>query len=60
MTEQDLEIQKLRRLLLHAIEDLMVAMADNPCRVCKYADADCEPGTCVPEWRGLEEMGNKE
>ena len=67
MTEQDLEIQKLRQevkrlryLFRMAVEDLKVALTDNPCRVCSYADADCVPGQCVPEWRCVELLRNKD
>ena len=66
MTEKDAEIQDLRRevkrlrhFLKKAIDDLLVAMSDNPCRVCKYADADCETSCCAPEWRGIEEWNTR-
>lgn len=63
MTEQDREIQELRRRLEKAESSLRSALSElvyvlnqrSLCEICKYADADCEPdnGSCVPQWRGL-------
>lgn len=56
MTEQDLEIQRLRSMLKAALKDLDYVLCEfEMCQICKYADSDCEPeaGNCVPKWRGL-------
>lgn len=56
MTEQDLEIQRLRAMLKAALKDLDYVLCQfEMCQICKYADGDCEPerGNCVPKWRGL-------
>ena len=63
MTEQDLEIQELRRelsalrsQLKRALKDLDYCLVQfEMCQICAYADADCDPdaGQCVPKWRGL-------
>lgn len=63
MTEQDLEIQNLRRenaemkkTLKAALKDLDYCLVQfEMCQICAYADADCDPdhGDCVPKWRGL-------
>ena len=63
MTEQDLEIQNLRRenaelkkMLKSALKDLDYCLCQfEMCQICAYADADCDPdvGQCVPKWRGL-------
>lgn len=63
MTEQDLELQNLRRenaelrgQLKRALKDLYYVLCQyEMCAICAYADADCEPerGNCVPKWRGL-------
>lgn len=63
MTEQDLEIQKLRqqnaelkKTLKAALKDLDYVLCQfEMCQICAYADADCDPdaGQCIPKWRGL-------
>ena len=63
MTEQDKEIQELRRKLDEISDTLRKALSDliyvlnqhSLCEICKYADAECMPerGDCVPTWRGL-------
>lgn len=63
MTEQDKEIQELRRnnaelkkMLKSALKDLDYVLCQyEMCAICAYADADCDPesGRCVPKWRGL-------
>ena len=63
MTEQDREIQELRRRLEKAERTLRSALSDlvyvlnqhSLCEICEYRDADCMPdsGSCVPQWRGL-------
>ena len=56
MTEQDLEIQRLRSMLKAALKDLDYVLCQfEMCQICKYADSGCEPeaGNCVPKWRGL-------
>ena len=63
MTEQDLEIQKLRqqnaelkKTLKAALKDLDYVLCQfEMCQICAYADADCDPddGQCAPKWRGL-------
>jgi hypothetical protein len=63
MTEQDLEIQKLRqqnaelkKTLKAALKDLDYCLVQfEMCQICAYADADCDPdaGQCKPKWRGL-------
>ena len=63
MTEQDFELQKLRRENTELKKTLKVALKDldfvlceyEMCPICAYADADCDPdnGSCVPKWRGL-------
>lgn len=62
MTEQDREIQELRRRLEKAESSLRSALSDlvyvlnqhSLCEICEYRDADCEPdsGNCVPRYRG--------
>ena len=64
MTEQDLELQELRRknadlkkTLKAAIKDLDYVLCQYElCAICAYADGDCDPdgGQCVPKWRGIE------
>lgn len=61
MTEQDREIQELRRRLEKAEGSLRSALSDlvyvlnqhSLCEICEYRDADCEPdsGSCVPRYR---------
>lgn len=63
MTEQDCEIQELRRRvqkmegrLKSALSDLVFVLNQRSlCEICKFQDADCRPdgGDCVPQWRGL-------
>ena len=64
MTEQDLEIQKLRqqnaelkKTLKAALKDLYYVLCQyEMCAICAYADSDCDPDTgdkCIPKWRGL-------
>lgn len=63
MTEQDKEIQELRRkvekmegTLRCALSDLVYVLNQHSlCEICKFADGDCKPdsGNCVPMWRGL-------
>lgn len=63
MTEQDMEIQNLRRKNAELKKTLKAALKDldyvlcqyEMCAICAYADADCdsESGSCVPKWRGL-------
>lgn len=63
MTEQDAEIQELRRrveklehTLRSALSDLVYVLNQHSlCEICKYADADCKPdsGNCVPQWGEL-------
>ena len=63
MTEQDIELQKLRRnnadltnTLKSALKDLDYVLCQyEMCAICAYADSDCDPesGKCVPKWRGL-------
>ena len=62
MTEQDLEIQALRRriekmehTLRPALSDLVYVLNQHSlCEICEYRDADCSPdrGNCVPRYRG--------
>lgn len=61
MTEQDREIQELRRRLEKAEGSLRSALSDlvnvlnqhSLCEICEYRDADCTPdsGSCVPKYR---------
>lgn len=63
MTEQDREIQELRRqikkmehTLRPALSDLVYVLNQHSlCEICKFSDADCKPdsGKCVPQWRGM-------
>ena len=63
MTEQDFELQELRRknadlkkTLKAALKDIDYVLCEyEMCPICAYADADCDPenGPCVPKWRGL-------
>lgn len=63
MTEQDCEIQDLRRkikkiegTLRPALSDLVYVLNQHSlCEICKFSDADCKPdsGKCVPQWRGM-------
>ena len=63
MTEQDVELQELRRKNAELKKTLKAALKDidyvlceyEMCPICAYADADCDPdhGPCVPKWRGL-------
>ena len=63
MTEQDKEIEELRRRVSRLENTLRAALSDliyvldqhSLCDICKYVDADCKPDNayCVPKWRGL-------
>ena len=63
MTEQDFELESLRRKNADLKKTLQAALKDidyvlcqyEMCAICAYADSDCDPdsGPCVPKWRGL-------